>query len=452
MRRFIRTRAAIFLALAVLFVGVGGREAAAANLIRDAEIENTIRAYATPLFEAAGLPPEDIRIYIVNDNEINAFVAGGMNLFINTGLLIKTKDASELIGVIAHETGHIADGHLARFANQSKTASREALIATVLGAATALATGRGDAGAAVSAMGQSYAVGSLMAFSRSVENAADTAALKFLDRTHQSAKGFLDFMRTLEGQEFLTASNQSPYVRTHPLTENRIRHIQEHVKESPYSNVPESAKFEKMHRRMVAKLIGFLKPLATVLRDYPKSNDSASARYARAIAYYRVSELDKALPLINGLIRQEPQNPYFRELKGQMLFENGRVAEALPHYEESVRLAPEEPLLRIELAHTQIEAGGTGRIKDAIKNLLFATNAEPDDAFGWDLLAVAYGRNGQLGLSALSQAEASMARGQKKDALFHIRRAEKLLDKSSPAWVRLQDLKRDASRSDDDGN
>ncbi len=363
---------------------------------------------------------------------------------------MKTRNSGELIGVIAHETGHIAGGHLARFANRSDTASKEAILSTVLGVATALVTGRGDAGAAVAQAGQGFALGGLVSFSRTVEASADSAGLSFLDRSHQSAKGFASFMETLENQEFLTASSQSPYVRTHPITRNRVRQIEAHLKESPYTNVPLNPRFEEMHRRMVAKLVGFLKPVQTVLRAYPATNSSVSARYARAIAYYRVSALDKALPLIDGLIRQEPKNPYFEELKGQMLFENGRVKEALAPYQTSVRLAPDEALLRIGLAHTEIESGGADHIKDAVKNLLFATNAEPDNVFGWDLLAVAYGRDGQLGLSALAQAEASMVRGQKKDALFHLGRAERLLPKSSPAWVRLQDLKREASEKDKD--
>ena len=435
------------MALAVLLMGVGGREAAAANLIRDAEIENTIRAYATPLFEAAGLTAQDVRIYIINDDQLNAFVSGGMNLFINTGLLMKTKNSGELIGVIAHETGHIAGGHLARFANQRRhRLQRSHPLDRARGSHRPGHRPRrrrrgGRPGRPGLRPGRPRVVqphrGGLGRFRR---------ACRFLDRSHQSAKGFASFMETLENQEFLTASNQSPYVRTHPITRNRVRQIEAHLKESPYTNVPLNPKFEEMHRRMVAKLVGFLKPVQTVLREYPDSDSSVSARYARAIAYYRISALDKALPLIDGLIRQEPKNPYFEELKGQMLFENGRIGEALPPYQTSVRLAPDEALLRIGLAHTEIESGGSDHIKDAIKNLLFATNAEPDNVFGWDLLAVAYGRDGQLGLSALSQAEASMVRGQKKDALFHLGRAEKLLPKSSPAWVRLQDLKHEASR------
>lgn len=442
MRKFMRTRAAILLAIAVLFLGAGSREAAAANLIRDAEIEGTIRAYATPLFEAAGLPAKDVRIYIINDSTLNAFVAGGMNLFMNTGLLLEAKSAGAVIGVIAHETGHIAGGHLARFSNQIDTASNSALVATILGALTAIATGRGDAGAAVAQAGQGLAMGSILQYSRTQESAADQAALRFLDRSGQSAEGLADFLRTIENQEYLTSTSQDAYVRTHPITRERVQAVEQHLKQSPNANKGIPPEFQKMHRRMTAKLMAFLNHQQTTLRAYPESDNSIPARYARAIAYYRVSDLDKAVPLIDGLIEEEPDNPYFHELKGQMLFENGRIADALEPYVKSVELAPDEPLLRVSLAHAQIESGNAGLNKQAIQNLLYATNAEPFNAFAWRQLAVAYGRDGQTGMSALAQAEAAAIAGNLKDATFHIGRAERQIEKSSAAWVRLQDLKR----------
>ncbi len=442
MRSFMRTRAAIFLAIAVLLFGAGGREAAAASLIRDAEIENTIRAYATPVFEAAGLPARDIRIYIISDPALNAFVAGGMNIFLNTGLLTKARDANEVIGVIAHEAGHISGGHLARFSGRIDTASSSVLVATILGALTAIATGRGDAGAAVAQAGQGLAIGSLLAYSRAQESAADQAALMFLERSGQSATGLANFLRAIENQEFLSSASQDPYVRTHPVTRERVRAIEEHLRKSPHTGTPATPELQEMHRRMVAKLTAFQGQVMTTLRVYPESDTSVAARYARAVAYYRVSALDKALPLIDGLIAEEPENPYFHELKGQMLFENGRIAESLQPNTEAVRLAPEEPLLRVALAHAQLESGNAELAKGAINHLLYATNADPSNAFAWRQLAVAYGRDGQIGLSALAQAEAAMVTGNLKDAAFHIGRAERQVEKGSTAWLRLQDLKR----------
>jgi predicted Zn-dependent protease len=447
MKSLIRTRAAFFLAFALVLWSSSGHDARAASLIRDAEVENTIRTYATPLFETAGLNPRDVHIYIINNRTLNAFVAGGLNMFFNTGFLLKTRSASEVIGVIAHETGHLAGGHIARFSSQINTANRLSTLTTILGVLTAVATGRGDAGAAIVQGGQGLLLGNILAYSRGQESAADQAALTLLDRTGQSAAGLYNFLRTMENQEFLSSTNQDPYVRTHPLTRDRLRLMEDHLKTSPYKAALPAAAPEERHRRMIAKLYAFIEHPTTVLRTYAGHN-SISGRYARAIAQYRIAALDKALPLIDDLIASEPKNPFFHELKGQMLFENGRILDSVGPNAEATRLAPEEPLLRLGLARSQLELNDPALTKEAIRNLLLVTQADPDYAFGWDQLALAYGRDGQLGLAALSQAEAALRRGRKKDALSHATRAEKRLDKAPSAWLRLQDIKRAAKLPD----
>jgi predicted Zn-dependent protease len=449
MKSLIRTRAAFFLAFALVLWSSSGHDARAASLIRDAEVENTIRTYATPLFETAGLNPRDVHIYIINNRTLNAFVAGGLNMFFNTGFLLKTRSASEVIGVIAHETGHLAGGHIARFSSQINTANRLSTLTTILGMLTAVATGRGDAGAAVAQGGQGLLLGNILAYSRGQESAADQAALTLLDRTGQSAAGLYSFLRTMENQEFLSSTNQDPYVRTHPLTRDRLRLMEDHLKASPYKSAVPAAELEERHRRIVAKLYAFIEHPTTVLRTYGAGDNSIAARYARAIAQYRVAALDKALPLIDALIAAEPRNPFFHELKGQMLFENGRIFDSVAPNAEATRLAPDEPLLRLGLARSQLELNDPALTKDAIRHLLLVTQGDPDYAFGWDQLALAYGRDGQLGLSALAQAEAALRRGRKKDALSHAARAEKRLDKASSAWLRLQDIKRAARQPDE---
>jgi len=449
MKSLIRTRTAFLLAIALVLWSGHGHGARAASLIRDAEVENTIRTYATPLFETAGLNARDVNIYIINSRSVNAFVAAGLNMFFNTGFLLKTRSASEIIGVIAHETGHLAGGHIARFSNQINTANKLSTLTTILGVLTAVATGRGDAGAAIVQGGQGLLMGNLLAYSRGQESAADQAALTLLDRTQQSPAGLYNFLRTMENQEFLTNTNQDPYVRTHPLTRDRLRVMEEHLEDSPYKEVPPAPELEERHRRMQAKLFAFIEHPTTVLRKYGAQDKSIAARYARAIAHYRVAALDKALPLIDELIDAEPETPYFHELKGQMLFENGRIAESLAPNQEAVRLAPDAPLIRLGLARSQLELNDPALTRKAISNLLLVTQGESDYPFAWDQLALAYGRDGQLGLAALAQAEAALRRGHKKDALSHAKRAEARLDKSSSAWLRLQDIKRDAQEPDD---
>jgi predicted Zn-dependent protease len=417
------------------------------SFIRDAEIETTIRQYASPLFTTAGLDASAIHIYLVNDTRLNAFVAGGQNLFINTGLLMRSQNPNQVIGVIAHETGHIAGGHLARTQEAMRNATIKGIIAMVLaGAASAAAHGQGVGGAMVGAGG--VAERSFLQYSVEQEAKADQAGLGFLDATGQSAKGLLDFFRILEGEELLSAIRQDPYLRTHPLTRDRINYVAEHVAHSRFANAADRPDFVEAHRRMVAKLYGFTYPSGQTLEKYPESDKSVAARYARAIAYYRSPNLAKALPIIDGLLAEEPANPYFHELKGQMLFENGKVVDALAPYTEAVRLLPDSPLLRVELAQVQIESEKPELNKQALANLKEAVRFEDQNGDAWHFLAIAYGKENDIGMSSLSLAEEAMTQGDKKLAEQQATRAAQLLKPGTPGRLRAEDLKQLAQRKD----
>jgi len=406
------------------------------SFIRDAEIENTIRTYAAPLFQAAGLEPSDVRIYLVDDRSLNAFVAGGQRLFINTGLIMRSKHAGQVIGVIAHETGHIAGGHLSRLHAAIANSTAQSILALVIGAAAVIGTGRG----ADVAGGQSMGLRSFLHYNRTQESAADQAALRYLDATGQSSRGLLEFMEVLDGQELLSADRQDPYLRTHPLSRERIDAVQAHLSRSPNRDKAQPARIQELHRRMLAKLYAFLEPFRRTLRRYPESDTGVDARYARAVAYYRKPDLGKALPLVDGLIAERPEDPYFHELKGQMLFENGRAAEAQKPYETAVRLLPRSPLLRRGLAQVQLELGDPALLEPAIRNLRAALQQDADAPFTWRQLAIAYGRRGNMGMSAVALAEEALLQGHARQARYHAGKAEKLLPRGSIGWLQAQDI------------
>jgi predicted Zn-dependent protease len=418
------------------------------GFIRDAEIEATIRSYATPLFTAAGLDASAVQVYIVNDETLNAFVAGGMNLFLNTGTLMEATRPNQLIGVIAHETGHIAGGHLARAQEELRNATIESIVASVLGLGAAVAAGQGDVAGVLLGGSQAMAQSRLLAYSRAQESAADQAGMTFLDATHQSARGMLEFLDTLRGQEFLLSSSQSPYLRSHPLTVDRIEAVEHHVANSRYSDAPDPPEFIEEHKRMRAKLIGFIRPLNRVLQQYPESDTSLEARYARSIAYYRRGNLKQALPMLDTLLAEHPHDPWFQELKGQILFEYGRPQEALGYYEESVRLRPREPLLRMGLGQVQLELNDPKYAQLAAGNLEETVRAEPRNSGAWRLLSIAYGRSGDLPMAALALAESAAARGDKSEARQQADRAMQQLPEGSPAWIRAQDIMNDMSGED----
>lgn len=414
------------------------------SFIRDAEIENIIRMWATPLFQAAGLDPSAVRIHLVKDSSLNAFVAGGLNLFLNTGLLIRTEHAGQVIGVIAHETGHISGGHLARMDEAMRNASAEAIIAMVLAGAAAAASGRADVGSAILMGGSSVASRSFLAYTRTQESAADQAAIGLLEAIGQSSKGLLEFMEVLGDQELLVAERQDPYVRTHPITRDRIAFLRNNLEQSTLIEAKLPPEYTEMHRRMRAKLFAFIEPPSRTFLQYREEDASLEARYARAIAYYRKPDLRRALPLIERLIVERPSDPYFRELKGQVLFENGRPEEALPAYREAVRLLPNSALMRVSLAQVQIELQDEALLEDAIGNLNFALSEEEAAPFTWRLMAVAQGRRGNEGEAAFAMSEYALLGGNVAEAIYYAEKAERLLRRGSPTWVRVQDVKAQA--------
>ena len=438
------------LVVAALVFQTGDAAAQKRTFIRDAEIENTIRQFATPVFQVAGLDPSAIEIYLVKDSQINAFVAGGQKLFLYTGLLMKVEHAGQLIGVIAHETGHIAGGHLSQTQEALRNSTAQQILATVIGAAAGVASGRADVGGAIILGGQSAAQGSFLHYSRTQEGAADAAATRFLDASGQSSRGMLEFLQSLADQELLSARHQDPYLLTHPLTSDRISAIGNHVANSRYSDNPIPPAFAEMFDRMKAKLQAFLDPPARTLRQYKEDDKSVAARYARAVAYYRIPELDKALPLIDGLIAEEPQNPFFYELKGQMLFENARVTEALEPYRMAVKLVPRSSLIRVQLARVELESNDPALLDDAIENLSMAVKTEPDVPTLWRNLAIAYGRKGDMANSALAMAEEAYYRGNKRDARFHAGKAKDMLPTGSPGALRADDILAATAEKDDD--
>ncbi len=418
------------------------------KIIRDAEIENTIRTFVTPLFQAAGLSPSAVDIILIDDPSLNAFVSGGQRIYIHTGLLMRAENAEQVIGVVAHETGHIVGGHIAARVSEARNTTTSLLVTYLLGIGAAIATGRGEVAAATISGAQDIALKSILSFTRSQEQSADQAAVRLLTATHQSPEGLLSFMEILSGQEALLAANQDPYLRTHPLTYERIDFLKHAVDSSPYRDEPPSPELAQEFARVRAKLIGFLQPLSQVFREYPKQDTSLPARYAHAIAYYRKADMERALPLVDGLIEELPDDPYFHELKGQMLFEQGRLKDSLPDLEIAARRLPDSPQILLLLSRVQIELNDPEYDRQALENLQRVVQAEPGNAFAWRLAATAYGRQGDKGMLSLAMAEAALANGRYPEAKVHSQHALDLLPTGSPGWIRADDVLKASERGE----
>lgn len=410
----------------------------AASIIRDAELEGILREVTNPIFKAANVAPESVKLYIIQEPEINAFVSGGQNIFVNTGLLRLSEHPSMLIGVMAHETGHISGGHLVRSMDEYQNTAIKSTVGFLLGIA-ATAAGSPEAGQAIIAGTDHIARRQLLKYTRTQEEAADQAALKFLDNMNYSAKGLIDLLEILYNKENTLYANLNPYTLTHPLSRERIDHIKAHATPAGGNRILPT---DLIHRYKLAivKLKAFLGKPTDIINRYPASDKSEAARYARAIAYYRIPTIDKSLEEINSLIADYPKNPYYVELKGQILLENGKVADALPLYERAKNMLPQSALVKIELAGAYLATDNATYAPKAIENLRLALSKERDNSFLWHQLAVAYGRNKELGLSNLALAEKSLLYDNVEDAELFLSRAEGYIKPGSPADLQQQDL------------
>jgi len=427
-------------------------QAAGLPLIRDAEIEGLMRIYTRPIFRAAGLNPRAVKVYLINQPNINAFVAGGQRIFIHTGLLQQSATPNEVIGVLAHETGHIAGAHLSRLGTQIEKASNLAIISMLLGAAVAVGgaatntRGAGQIGQATVAGGQNLARRSILSYVRAQESSADQAALRYLTKTGQSGKGMLDLFHNLASKSLGSLRRTDPYTQSHPMPFERIRNLERMVKKSKYYKRKDPGVLLLRHHLMQAKLAGFLSSPRVVYRKYPKSNKSMPSRYARAIVSFRTGDIKNSLPLINSLIKDIPQNPYFWELKGQALLESGRPREAIKPLKIAIKKTSNNGLIAMLLARAYLGAGGKRNAKNALSVLNKAKRSENDSPDLHFLLARAYGTTGNLARAELETAESALLRGDKPLAQQKAKNAKKRLKRGTPAWQRAKDIVNFATR------
>ena len=434
----------LFFVLFVFFQLHTLTETKAQKLIRDAEIEQVIRTIAQPILRAANIDPQSVSFILIQDSSVNAFVSAGSHIFIHTGLIEAIDDPGELMGVLAHEIGHITGGHLISRKAFGQKSVAQALIGSLLSIGAAVALQRPEIGIAGLITSPGIARNQLFAYSRIQEASADQAALRFLERAKLPACGMLSFLEKLQDQELLPKTYQSQYLRTHPLIRERIRVIRNHRQSAQCSESVLPEVIIEATRRIRAKLIGFLNPSQALLR-YTSDDPSAHARYGRAIAFYRQGSITQALTLFDSLIDQEPENPFFYEMKGQILRENGRIQEAIQPYEQAVAYAPKVPLLRIALAQVLLEMDDDTLLDSAISHLTKAQQQlvvaqDIQTPFLWRLLATAYGRKKLNGLMHYALTEENFLLGNTQATLLQARYAAQLLPQGSPSWIRVQDI------------
>ncbi len=430
-----------FLAFLALIL-MATKPVAAQSILRDAETEALLQEMVDPLSEAAGLGEGAVKVYLINDNSINAFVAGGQRIYVHTGLIAAADTANEVQGVLAHELGHITGGHINRYSEGAGKATTITLLSALAGIAAALA-GAGDAAMGVMAMGQQAALGSFLAFTRTQEASADAAGAQYLSDAGITGRGSLEFFRKLQNFEFRRGYSQSDdqeYARTHPLSGNRIARLREDYIVDPAWDTPPDQALQARFERVKAKLYGFQATPERVLQFFPNDVETVPARYARAWGYHRDAQMDLALEEVEALIAQEPENPYFLELKGQILLESGRPEQALDPLRQSVYLTGSDPLIAPMLGHALIATEDPQYLPEAERVLRAAVGRDRSNPFAWYQLSIVFGKQGDIPRAQLASAEQQIDSGNPRGALMNARAAEASLPAESIDWIRAQDV------------
>ena len=416
-------------------------------VLRDTEAEQLLRDYTRPILRIAGLEKQNINVVIINDSAFNAFVADGHRIFVNYGAIMQSETPNQLIGVLAHETGHLAGGHLAKLRQQLAQAQTQMIIAMLLGAGALVAgarsgpnNGLANAGAAAVVGPQEMIRRSLLSYQRQQEENADRAGVKFLTATGQSAKGMYETFKRFTNDSLFAARGADPYLQSHPMPAERVAALEEIARSSPYWDKKDDAGLQLRHDMVRAKISAFMERPDTVYRRYPPSNTSLPARYARAITTYLHGNLQSALAQIDGLIQLQPNNPYFHELRGQALLESGKPSEAIAPLHKSMSLSNSAPLIEMLLGQALVATENKAYTDEAISILRAAVARESEAPLGYTQLAMAYGRKGDYAEADLASAHAAYLRGDNKTARELASRAKTRFTVGTPGWVKADDI------------
>lgn len=413
--------------------------AMAQGLVRDTEIEHVMREYTDPMLVAADLDPSAVDVYLIGDMSFNAFVTQGQNIFLNTGLIIRAENPGEIKGVIAHEIGHIQGAHLARIGDAQRGGMATMAASLGIGLIAALA-GAPDAGAAIIASAPQFATLDMLRYSRGQEASADQAAVRLLTATQQSGRGLVSTFERLAYQERLSFARRWEYFRSHPLSSDRVAALRRNVEASPYADVPDTPEEIAELERIQAKIIGFMAPPGQTFDRFPESDTSLPARYARSVAWFKQGRTDRAVAEVDALLEMEPDNPFFHELKGQILFESGLIEESIAPQRRALELLPDAPLFKIYLARSLVAEGDEAGLREAVTLLSQALVAEPDNSFGWFQKALVHQGLGEVAMAELATAERYFAVGDEMQAHIFAQRAQDALDRGTEAWIRASEI------------
>ena len=430
---------AVLLAVSAVRPAFAQDDQSGPSVLRDTETELLFKDMSRPLIVAAGLDPRAVNVVLLNDPEVNAFVSQGQTVYLQTGLIESADNVNQVQGVVAHELGHVVAGDAIRSESGAKEATGISILSLVLGAA-AMAVGAGDAAMGIMMAGQRAALGEMLSFTRTQEATADATGTRLLSKAGVSGKGMLDFFGKLQNMEYrIAVYDKDSFDRTHPLSSERISALTQTLRSDPAWGKPVDTALETRFQRVKAKLLGYVDPKQAVIK-YPETNQSVPAHLARAYAYHLGGYPEKAVAEANALLAVDPADPFFLELKGQILLEGGKPKDAIPVLRDAVRRSGDAPLLDAMLGHALVATEDRANFAEAKQILKVAVNKDNQDPFAWYQLGVIYDREGDPARASLATAERKNLEGNPRLALASAETAMKGIPPGSPDWIRAQDI------------
>ncbi|MFD3189068.1 M48 family metalloprotease [Sedimentitalea sp. HM32M-2] len=423
-------------ALTVVLYLVSTVPAAAITLLRDADIEHGLSQLSAPVLRAAGLNPNRVRILVVNDSSLNAFVIDGQTIFVHYGLILKVQSSDMLQAVIAHEAAHIANGHIARRMGNLRSARTAAGLGTAL-AVIAAAAGAGNAAGGIAIGTATSAMRGFLSHTRAEEAAADRSAAAYMRNAGLNPQGLVDLHKTFQGQVSLSLDRQDPYMQSHPLTRDRIRAAEAYVAAHGSGDPPNRTANAYWFARVRGKLSAFTRAPKWTLRRSAEDAFEDVRLMREAVAYHRLNDLARARKAIDAVLALRPGDAYYLDLKGQIMLENRQMEAALSANRRAVELAPRNAMILGGYGRALLAAG---QPRAALEPLEKSRARDFRDSRVLRDLALAYARTGDNGMATLVTAERYALQGRMRDAGQQARRAVGLLPRGSVPWQRAQDV------------
>ena len=387
-------------------------------IIRDAEIEYFLYKVILTVSDGYFRNTQPFQPVLISNNEYNAFVTGSNKIFINTGLINKSKSINEIQGVLAHEIGHLILNHSSSRSINTSNLSKYSKFATIAGIALS-AGGKLDSNSALGLIlgTQDIAIKSAFQFSRIQEQQADKYALDTFRKKKISLTGLENLLLRLSQREVSTNNSVVGYYRSHPFSKQRLEQLKKYKSSNYISNKNNEDiyinNFNISLDYIKNKIRAYGSDPFEILNKKDNNNNIFFANYSRIIAYKKTGEYEPAIDTLKVLQNKYPDYPFYYELAGDIYFSKGSYNKSIREYKKALNNLNEkyiyaDDLIKFSLVKSYLQTNKAQDLKESIQILEQMLHNSPKWKLLWRLLAKSSGKLGQKGITYIALAEESL--------------------------------------------